>query len=43
MATTDDMKENISDLNEIAKFGRNDKKLKEKLVEFITLNVDSKQ
>lgn len=43
MATIDDMKENISNLNEIAKCERNDEKLHEKLAQFITLNSDSKQ
>lgn len=43
MATTDDIKGDINDLIRIAKTKQSDKKLKEKLSEIISFNVDAKQ
>ena len=43
MATTDDIKGDINDLNQIAKTQQSDKKLKEKLSELISFDVDAKQ
>lgn len=43
MAVTVDIKQDVKNLDKIGTFERNNKKLKEKLCEFITLSVDAKQ